>query len=202
LAVDPSGKFLYASDYDAPGGVFAFLIHPDGTLSAVPGSPFKVPGPKGSNYQPVGIVDTGRYVYVVLSNSNRIAAFSIDCKSGALKPVPGSPFAACNALVFLARTGSYLYTENQLDGTISGYRIDEKPGALTQVPGSPFDAAGSTLAIENTGKYLYLSSGRGVQGYNIDQETGALTTGVGVHGNDGSLWLTIVEFPVTDTIAK
>jgi glucose/arabinose dehydrogenase len=44
---------------------------------------------------------------------------------------------------------------------------------------------------------LYLSGHRGVQGYNIDRETGVLTKGAGFHDNDGSLWLTVVELPRT-----
>jgi 6-phosphogluconolactonase (cycloisomerase 2 family) len=195
LVVDPSGKFLYASDYDAPGGVFAFSIHPDGTLTPVPGSPFKVPGPAGSNYQPIGIVDTGKYVYIALSNTNQIAAFSIECMTGALKPVSGSPFPTGNGPVFLAQTGRYLYAVNELDGNISSYSIEEKSGKLAPIPGSPFGTDGFSLTIDNTGKYLYLSGHRGVQGYNIDRETGALTKGDGFHDNDGGLWLTVVELP-------
>jgi 6-phosphogluconolactonase len=195
LVVDPSGKFLYASDYDVPGGVFAFNINPDGSLTPVPGSPFLVPGPTGSDYQPVGIVDTGKYVYIALSNSNQIAGFSVNSTTGALTPLTGSPFATGNGPVFLARTGKYLYTENQLDGTISGFVIDERSGALTPVEGSPFGAVGISLTVDNTGRYLYLSSERGVHGYDIDRETGTLTEGEGAHGNDGSLWLTVVELP-------
>jgi 6-phosphogluconolactonase len=194
LVVDPSGKFLYAADYDPPGGVFAYSIHPDGTLMRVPGSPFKVPGTAGSNFQPIGIVDTGKYVYIALA-TNQIAAFSIECMTGALKTVPGSPFAAGNGPVFLAQTGRYLYALNALDGNISGYSIEEKSGALVPVPGSPFGTDGFSLTVDPSGKYLYLSMYRGVQGYDIDRETGTLTQGEGFHGNDGGLWLTAVELP-------
>jgi 6-phosphogluconolactonase (cycloisomerase 2 family) len=192
LVVDPSGKFLYASDYDPPGGVLAFTIGSGGALTPVPGSPFDVPGPPGSNYQPLGIVDTGKYVYIALA-TNQVAAFSIDGKTGALKVVPGSPFAAGNGPTYMAQTGDFVYVVNALDGTISGYSIDEKSGALTAIPGSPFGSDGFSIAIERLGKYLYLSGHRGVQGYDIDPGTGALSMGVGFHDNDGGLWLTVVE---------
>ncbi len=194
LVVDPSGKFLYAADYDPPGGVFAFSIRPDGGLARVPGSPFNVPGPAGSNYQPLGIVDTGKYVYIALA-TNQVAAFSIECMTGALKPVPGSPFAAGNGPTFMARSGRFLYLLNALDGDISGYSIKEKTGALEPVPGSPFGTDGFSITVDPSEKYLYLSMYRGVQGYDIDRETGELRTGVGFHGNDGGLWLTAVELP-------
>jgi 6-phosphogluconolactonase (cycloisomerase 2 family) len=195
LVVDPSGKFLYASDYDPPGGVFAFVIGGGGVLTRVPGSPFKVAGPKGSNYQPVGIVDTGRYVYIALSNTNQIAAFSIESKTGALKPVKGSPFPTGNAPAFLALSGKFLYVADELDGNIAGYSINEKSGVLTTISGSPFGSDAVSLIVDSTGNYLYVSGPRGIQGYDIDHKTGALTTGKGSHGNDGSLWLTVVDLP-------
>lgn len=192
LVVDPAGKVLYGSDYDPPGGVFAYAIHSDGTLTRVKGSPFKVPGPKGSNYQPLGIIDTGKYVYIVLA-TNQIAGFVIEPKTGALKPMHGPLFATGNGPAFMAQRGKFLYAVNELDGTISGYTIDEKSGALTAISGSPFGSDGFSLTIDLTGKYLYLSGHRGIQGYDIDPETGALTEGAGFHDNDGGVWLTVVE---------
>jgi len=195
LVVDPSGKFIYASDYDAPGGVFAFTISAGGELARVSGSPFQVPGPAGSNNQPVGIVDTGKFVYIALANTNQIAGFSINRKTGALKPLAGAFAVTGNGPVPLLLTGNFLYTVNEIDGTISGYSIDDTTGALTPIAGSPFGTDGSDIAVDVSGQYLYLSGHRGVQGYNIDPTTGVLTEGAGSHGNDGSLWLTVVQLP-------
>jgi 6-phosphogluconolactonase (cycloisomerase 2 family) len=198
LAVDPGGKFLYASDYDAPGGVFAFTIGAGGELTRVSGSPFKVPGPAGSDNQPVGIVDTGKFVYIALANTNQIAGFSIHRKTGALKPLAGALAATGNGPVPLVLTGNFLYTVNVIDGTISGYSINATTGALTPIPGSPFGSDGADIAVDVSGQYLYLSGHRGVQGYNIDPTTGALTEGEASHGNDGTLWLTVVQLPAPE----
>jgi len=194
LVVDPSGKYLYASDDDRPGGVLAFTIAPGGALTPVPGSPFMVPGATTSDYQPYGIVDTGKYAYIVLSGTNQIAGFSIDSATGALTPLSGSLLPTGNGPGPLVFSGNFLYTVNQLDGTISGYSIDPATGALAGIPGSPFGSDGWGLAADLSGRYLYLSAEKGVQGFNIDPATGALTEGAGRHGNNGGLLLTVVPF--------
>jgi 6-phosphogluconolactonase len=194
LVVDPSGKFLYATDDDVIGSVLAFAIDSAGALSPVPGSPFVIPGPIGIalNTEPYGILDTGKFVYVALSGTNQVAAFSVDSETGSLTRVPGSPFSAGNAASLFAIAHNFLYVVNAADGTVSGYRINPGNGALTPVPGSPFGSGGGTLAIDPSEKYLYLGTFKGVKGYDINSATGALSSGAGTLGEQGDLWLTIV----------
>ncbi|PYV32280.1 MAG: hypothetical protein DMG22_13920 [Acidobacteria bacterium] len=198
LAVDPSGKFLYASDDDPPGGVLAFTIDSGGALTSVPGSPFTIPGQTVPNSRPTGIVDTGRFVYTALTASNQIAGFSIDSGTGALAPVAGSPFPAGSLPAVLAMANSFLYAVNEHDGSISGYGINSVTGVLTPLRGSPFArlSSSATLAADTSGKFLYDSTTVGIQGYSIDACTGALTAAPGSSGSiDGSLWMTVVQFP-------
>jgi len=197
LVVDPSGKFLYASSDDATGSILAFAIDGSGDLNPLPGSPFVIASPTATGYntQPYGIVDTGSFVYVALSGTNQVAAFSVDADRGGLNLVPGSPFAAGNGASLFAFTSKFLYVVNPLDGTVSAYNINPTSGALTTVTGSPFGSGGETLAIDPSGKYLYLGTFKGVQGYNIDSDSGALTLGAGTIGEQGVLWLTVVGAP-------
>ena len=52
------------------------------------------------------------------------------------------------------------------------------------------------LAVDFSGKYLYLNEYKGIQGFNIDPTTGALTEGMAtLQGAYGQLWLTVVQFP-------
>jgi 6-phosphogluconolactonase (cycloisomerase 2 family) len=194
LVVDPSGKFLYATDDDAVGSVLAFAIDSTGALSPLPGSPFVIPGPTaaGLNSQPYGIVDTGSFIYVALSGTNQVAAFSVDSDTGALTHVPGSPFSAGNAASLFAVANNFLYVVNAGDGTVSAYSMNSGSGVLTPVPGSPFGSGGGTVAIDPSKKYLYLGTFKGVQSYNINSATGALSLGPGRLGEQGVLWLTIV----------
>jgi 6-phosphogluconolactonase len=196
LVVDPTGKFLYASnDNDPVDSISAFTIEPSGALTPVPNSPFAIPGPTGGTSEPFGIVDTGSFVYTTLS-TNQVAAFSVNSATGALTSVPGSPFAAGIIPSFLVVVNNFLYVQNA-DGSISGYSIDSSSGALTPLAASPFVGLNAgTLATDPSGKYLYLGTFDGVQGYNIDSTTGALTQGAANFGEGaGVLWLTTVQLP-------
>jgi 6-phosphogluconolactonase len=195
LAADPSGKFLYASDLDPPGGVFAVTIDSAGALTAVPDSPFTVPQTL-QNSQPRGIVDTGSYVYLALSGTNQIAAFSIVSGTGALAPVPSSPFSAGTSPTNLAYSSGFLYATNLGDGTISGYSVSSSSGALTPLEGSPFPIVGGSLAADSLGEYLYASEAGDIQAFSINSSSGALTP---VSGSpfpaNGALNLTVVQIP-------
>jgi 6-phosphogluconolactonase len=97
-AVDPTGKFLYVSNYVA-GSVSAYTINASsGALTAVPGSPF----PAGSQPQAVAVDPTAKFLYVANSFSNTISAYTINAGSGALTPIPGSPFATGKGPVSIA----------------------------------------------------------------------------------------------------
>jgi 6-phosphogluconolactonase len=200
IVVDPSGSYVYAADDDPPGGIFAFTTGPTGALTAIPNSPFTIPGQTVTDSTPIGIVDTGSYVYAALSLTNQIAAFSIasvdGAFTGALTPVPNSPFPAGTAPRALVLAGSnFLYAINS-DGTISGYSIDPGTGALTSLSGSPFAMVGISLATDYFGQHLYVSGPTGIQAFSIDFTSGSLTP---VSGSpfpaSGATLLTVVQIP-------
>jgi 6-phosphogluconolactonase (cycloisomerase 2 family) len=200
LVVDPSGNFLYASDDDPPGGIFAFTTGSTGALTAVPDSPFTIPGQTVADSLPAGIVDSGSYVYAALSQTNQVAAFSIvslnGTLSGALAPVPGSPFSAGTNPTTLVLAGNFLYAGNSLDGTISGYSINSNTGVLTPLSGSPFAIAALSMATDSFGEYLYIAEPAGIQAFSIDYASGALTpvSGSLILGSGATL-LTLVQIP-------
>jgi len=194
LVVDPSGKFLYASEDGGPGGIFAFAIDSGGALTPVPGSPFQIPGQMGSH--PYGIVDTGKFVYTALYATNQIAGFSIDSATGALTSLSGSPFPTGLQPLVLALANNFLYGVNSQDGSVSGYAVNPETGGLTPVPGSPFISDSETIVPDLSGKYLYVSTTVGVLGFDIDPNTGALTPGAASVSNDGGLWLTVARLPL------
>jgi 6-phosphogluconolactonase len=195
IVVDPSGSFLYASDDDLPGGIFAFTDSA-GVLTAVPDSPFTIPGQTVVDSLPTGIVDTGSYVYAALSQANQIAAFSIVSGTGALTPVPDSPFAAGTVPTAVVLAGNFLYAINSSDGTISGYSINSTSGVLTPLSGSPFAIAGFSLATDYFGQHLYVAGATGIQAFSVDFTSGGLTP---VSGSPfpaiGPSLLTVVQIP-------
>ena len=201
IVVDPSGNFLYAADDDPPGGIFAFTADSAGALAAVPDSPFTIPGQTVADSLPAGIVDTGSYIYAALTQTNQIAAFSIvsvaGAFTGALTPVPNSPFPAGTApTAVVSAGGNFLYAINSSDGTISGYSIDSSNGVLTPLSGSPFAIVGISLATDYLGQHLYVAGPTGIQAFGIDFPSGALTP---VSGSPfpaiGATLLTFVQIP-------
>lgn len=70
------------------GSVSAFNVAADGSLSAVPGSPF----PTGSSPQGVALTPDDSHLYIANAGSNDLAAFNV-AADGSLSAIAGSPFA-------------------------------------------------------------------------------------------------------------
>jgi 6-phosphogluconolactonase (cycloisomerase 2 family) len=111
LAFAPSGKFLYVADPETPplpvGGVWAYRVdETTGGLTPVSGSPVRA----GTDARAIVVDRSGRFVYVASRSPasggpGSIWAYNIDQGSGALTPVPGSPFTTPSATSVLLTTG-------------------------------------------------------------------------------------------------
>ena len=186
MAVDQTNKYLYVS---TSGGIEAFSINQTtGQLTPIAGSPFgtSIPSPWTEVITP-----NNSFLYLLSSkNTARVYAFSIDQTSGALTPLPGSPFSTgrCGTVtpsgtigvpgpdnMTIASAGKYMYDNCGV------YSIDEISGAVTQVSSK---GAGDWPVIDPTGTYLWaitsdqtacFSCTVGVQTYQVDANTGAIT---------------------------
>jgi len=174
LAMDPQNRFLFASELDTPGGIDAFTIDSTGALTTVAGSPFPAIPNFVEDTRPNTIVvdPTGSFVYLALGGTGQIAAFSIVTSSGALNPVPGSPFASGNTPLTMVVANNFLYASNALDGTLSGYSIAPTTGILTPLSGSPFQIRAAALATDPGGAILYASGATGIMAFTIDASGG------------------------------
>jgi 6-phosphogluconolactonase (cycloisomerase 2 family) len=194
VAVAPSGKFVYvtADNAIAGDGVAAFSVNPDGSLKTVAGSPF----PTQVGPQSLLVDATGKYLYVADADFNGyIDGFTIDQTSGALTPLPGSPFlitpaAGCSGTfaydIAEDVLGGHLYTSDSYDNAISGYSMSQKAGTLTQVPGSAFPDYPcidpmvafnpDTLTVVPSGKFLYAGNGlaQTISAYSVNKASGSL----------------------------
>ena len=147
MAVDGSGKFLYAGQLSPSNPVGAFSIDQNnGGLTEIAGSPFALgvatvhADASGKFLLGVaGILDQGNPF-----NDHHIYVFSIDPTTGAPTPVAGSPFLTTSAPFefVLSPSGKFVYAFGS-DGTgataaIEGFQLDSTTGALTALPGSPF----------------------------------------------------------------
>jgi 6-phosphogluconolactonase len=126
----------------------------------------------------VGMVVVGeQYLYIAISNDT-LYGFSIDATTGALTPVPNSPYTVSNVSGAFAYalaadpTGRFLFVSDSTG--IESFTVAAATGSLTIDPGSPFSNSGlfpGQLATDGLGKYLYgvtTSPGSGVLAYSYD----------------------------------
>lgn len=184
LAVDPFNRFLYAADYGTypnPGSVAVYRIEPNGSLKAVPGSPFLA----GVGAYQIAVDPFGRFIYVVNFNSENTSVYQV-LESGTLVPVPGSPFAGVTPYgselltndpisIVADPNGRFIYVADENLANIVSYSATSS-GALSQLPGSPTAPAGpwyENMAIDPFGHYLYVDEGvAGFVAFRINIVTG------------------------------
>ena len=130
---------------------------------------------------------TADFAYVTNGGANSISVYDINSKTGALTPVPGSPFAT--GVFPISATvdpnGRFVYVANAGIPTnvysVSAYAVNQKSGALTEIPGSPF-ATGvqpASVTINPNGRFAYVADAGLDDGdiavYTVNATTGALT---------------------------
>src|ERR1700719_189312 len=159
MHVDPTGKFLYASDFDM-GAVRVYSINSStGALIEVAGSPFMSAQATG-NGGPLAASPDGKFLFYSNAIGN-IAPFTVSSDvltaAGGVANVPGQP-----SQMVVDPTAKFLYVANHADnmgGQFSVFTIDSTTGALTEIPGSPFsfqsNSAPSGIALHPNGKFLY-----------------------------------------------
>lgn len=160
LIMDPKGRFLYVSIWGEGYAVDGYAIHPDGSLTYIPGA-FNTSLDRPQS----GMVDsTGKFLLVANYYGDNVSVFSIDQNTGDLSEVTaqGSPFATGGGpfhVVEVAAGGvTYMAVNNQNDGTISVFSFDSTTGKLTST-GSPVDLGLSVphyMAVDPSGKYGYI----------------------------------------------
>jgi DNA-binding beta-propeller fold protein YncE len=161
-------------------------------LTPVPGSPFAA----GAYAFSAAIDPSGKFAYVVnvcssnvnsgcIGNGN-VSAYTIDGTTGALAPIPGSPFAGGQDSLSVAvdPSGKFAYVANDTD-SISIYGIDSATGALSQVPGLAYTAptVPVAVAVDPLGRFAFTANSCGigicangsVSANTINGNTGALT---------------------------
>jgi len=153
--------------------VFA-IDQASGVLVEVPGSPFDVSStcPSTGSVQLL-LHPSGNFLYIAGSGGNALTCgYAVDA-SGALTPVPGSPFPGVTADptgVAMDPLGRFIFFgQNKLVGPnqaapgVSVFVID-KTGALALLPGSPFLAPvpvsdnAVSIAVDPAGNFVYLST--------------------------------------------
>ncbi len=188
--MDPTGRFVYTANLGSDNVSVFSIDQNTGALTPITASSFAA----GSRPHDVAVDPKGRFAYVANCGSGQgctgtgsgsVTGYSIDPVTGALTPVPGSPFlAGLNPTSVTADpTGRYVYVTNTGSGNVSAFSIDPNSGALSPVPGSPFQVGTqpTSLSVDRNGKLLYVANGgsSNVSGLTINQTDGSLTPVVG-----------------------
>src|SRR6266852_642064 len=131
-----------------------------------------------------------------------VSAYMIEGMTGALTPVPGSPFATGIGPqgVIVDPFGRFVYVANLQSNSVSAYTIDPATGALTEIPGSPFAEGGTsprTVAIDPSGQFVYVANvtSNNISAFIIDPTTGGLTPVPGSPFAAGTAPITLVVQP-------
>ncbi|MEQ5843480.1 lactonase family protein [Paraburkholderia acidicola] len=180
VTIAPSGKFAYVTNV-LGNSVSAYSIDATtGALTPVAGSPFTA----GIRPYAVAIDPTGRFAYVPnyytgsTSGPGSVSAYTIDAVTGALTPVPGSPFLTAGGhseSITISPAGTVVYTGDFQ--SISAWSIDQTTGALTSIGTFESGTYISDVAINPAGTVMYASSGQAANIYTfaIDSISGVLT---------------------------
>ncbi|MDH5324598.1 MAG: lactonase family protein [Gammaproteobacteria bacterium] len=170
-----SGQFLYVAS--RAGAILAYRIEADRSLNPVKGSPYK----SGQRTRSLVLHPSGNYLYAVNAHSNTISAYSVDVDSGALIPLPESPYVleakdmelktavplvdfpsqagGVPYFVNIHPSGGYLYVTHWATASVSVYKINPD-GRLSRLAGNPFPTGLNPFSVtpHPNGKFVYISS--------------------------------------------
>ena len=157
VAVDACDRFVFVGNY-LSNQVSAYTIcngsttqstaclAEDGTLTAVSGSPYPLPG-SANGPGPIAVDPYGNYVYVVEKDSSTITPFHISPVTGSL--TSGAVVATGQKPVALAirADDNWLFVANYNSATISQYSITPSTGALAPSPAVTTDNYPAGVAV-------------------------------------------------------
>src|SRR6185312_2271995 len=136
LAVSPDGKYVAAAvnpkgDSAAGSLLGIYSINGDGSLSAIPGSPF----PRTDVGRDIAWDASGRFLAIAERDGLWIYSFTA---GGAAAPVGGAPIVT-GAIDHLAfnRAGTLLFAINSASENVYAFSFNSSSGAVTPAPGSP-----------------------------------------------------------------
>ena len=137
--------------------IAGFTQNANGSLTALPGSPFQAGGTglAGVGSQDaVKFADNGRYLLAVDAGSNQISVLSVG-SHGSLTPVPGSPFPSGGVEPnSIAVHGDLVYVSNVGSPNYTGFHLTPQ-GQLSPIPHSTV----TLPAADNTGDIVLNNDG-------------------------------------------
>jgi len=195
LAVGANGPFAFATPLPAGSSYAVTVSHQptDPTLNCVVMNVGRSGVIAAANVTSVTVkcAAIGRFGYVANAGSSSVSGFALDATTGALQPMPGSPFAISGGASSLTvdPLREFVFVPNV---GVTAFTIDAASGKLVKAPGGISvlqNAPGGALTIDPSGRFAYAARDGGFQGpccpqlpnagsfsaYSIDRSSGALT---------------------------
>jgi len=144
VVTEPSGRFVYVANYDG-AGISGFAIAPgQGTLTALPGSPYSTGG-QASN----AIAASPDGTAIIVDNQVQSTTASLAIQPDGSLIMAGTPqIAAYNPRgVTVDPTSQFVYTSSDSANAVSAYRLDPISQALEPVPGSQWPTGSNPYAL-------------------------------------------------------
>lgn len=204
IAVEPSGRFLYALDERSISGLLGRItVHTinqtNGTLTAI------LTLTTGVNPENMVIHPAGRYLYSINSFGDTITLFEINGADGTLAErqtfTPGLAGSGVGRPIVMAfhPNGRYAYVTLDDDEQLVRYSINSGNGFLeskqsvtittAQIPGNP---GPRYIAVDPSGLYAYVShQSHAVSTWNIDPSSFALSFASAVAVQTFPTWIAL-----------
>lgn len=144
VVTEPSGRFVYVVNYDGVG-ISGFGIAPgQGTLTALPGSPYSTGG-QASN----AIAASPDGTAIIVDNQVQSTTASLAIQSDGSLILAGTPqIAAYNPRgVTVDPTSEFVYTSSDNASAVSAYRLNPISLALEPVPGLQWPTGSNPYAL-------------------------------------------------------
>ena len=186
MTIDPSGKYLYLTDYGL--GVFGFSIDPmTGNLNEISGSPF--PSPLGANnFKAIAVDPSDKFLYAGYYDSNvggsAVAEYAVNAIDGTLNLASWQlAWAESRGFAFIqgpnpvSYAPAYAYVTNTAESDLSLYSVSATTGAFTPLSTSPLTGFQSPTAVTTdvTGQFAFTVEQNSLRIFGIDPNTGNLT---------------------------
>src|SRR5262249_12442619 len=146
LSLTPAASATAETDRD----LFVYLLNDDGGFAPVAGSPF-ASGGRISDVEGLSTIPSHRLLFVAHDASGRLSVLGFDLATGALAPLPGSPYkpeakAPAETVVSPLGTlgGQFLFVANALGTSVSSFRV-RGDGVPAPLPRSPVPTGGDTI---------------------------------------------------------
>ncbi|TGK91250.1 lactonase [Leptospira brenneri] len=185
LAMDPGGKFLYASS-ETTQAIHRFAIDQSGNLSSLLPST-TTNNPNTGAVGRLSVDSMGRHLYAGLTSasgySGGIQTFAMNPNTGELTPVSVIQTGQNNLSVAITPDGQYVYGANYFSNNVFSLVRDLNNGTLTIYSNHSTGIAPGFTMTDSLNRFVFVAnSGTGqgtISAYSIQSSNGELTSVIG-----------------------